>query len=238
MTSLTRPGHGPPGRAAPRSSWRHPRRRPAPGRGSRGACGVDPGGDQRGGVDHPTLLPELDAQGVQPSGAASRGRLGQAATSASSSPPTRETWDLDRLVMPLAWAMSPPGGWRHPRPSPGPRPRPTPARPARPQEAGQVAALADPRELQLDGADPRVPIPGPVAVAVGGPLRAALAVLSAELGAHLGIHQRLGKHPHALAQEVDIAAVRLAQQLQQLQGGHGHRDRPLDVVIRPFTSRT
>ena len=39
-------------------------------------------------------------------GPASNGRLRHAATSSSSSPQTRETWDLDRLVMPMAWAMS------------------------------------------------------------------------------------------------------------------------------------
>jgi hypothetical protein len=63
-------------------------------------------------------------------------------------------------------------------------------------------------------------------------------VLGADLGAHLGVHQRLSQHPHPLAQEVDIAAVSLAQQLQQIHGGHGHRGSPLDVLIRPFTSRT
>jgi hypothetical protein len=65
-----------------------------------------------------------------------------------------------------------------------------------------------------------------------------LAVLGADLGAHLGVHQRLGEHPHTLAQEVDIGAVGLAQQLQQLHLGHGHHVAPLDVLIRPFTSRT
>jgi hypothetical protein len=38
------------------------------------------------------------------------------------------------------------------------------------QERGQVAALPDPRDLQVDRADPGVPVPGPVAVAVGGPV--------------------------------------------------------------------
>jgi hypothetical protein len=63
-------------------------------------------------------------------------------------------------------------------------------------------------------------------------------VLGADLGADLGIHQRLGEHPHALAQEVDIGAVGLARQLQQLHLGHGHQVAPLDVLIEPFTSRT
>jgi hypothetical protein len=41
-------------------------------------------------------------------------------------------------------------------------------------------------------------------------------VLGADLGAHLGVHQRLSQHPHAPAQEVDIGAVGPAQQLQQI----------------------
>jgi hypothetical protein len=61
---------------------------------------------------------------------------------------------------------------------------------------------------------------------------------SAPIWAHLGVHQRLSQHPHALAQEIDIGAVGLAQQLQQIHGGHGHRGSPLEVLIRPFTSRT
>jgi hypothetical protein len=63
-------------------------------------------------------------------------------------------------------------------------------------------------------------------------------VLGADLDADLGVHQRLGEHPHPFAQEVDIGAVGLAQQLFQFHGGHGHRGSPLDVLIRPFTSRT
>ena len=63
-------------------------------------------------------------------------------------------------------------------------------------------------------------------------------MLGADLGTDLGVHQRLGEHPHPLAQEVDIAAVGVAQQLQQLHLGHGHHVAPLDVLIEPFTSRT
>jgi hypothetical protein len=63
-------------------------------------------------------------------------------------------------------------------------------------------------------------------------------VLGADLGADLGVHQRLGQHPHALAQEVDIAGLGLAHKLQQLHLGHGHCVAPLDVLIGVFTSRT
>ena len=205
--------------------------------------GVDPGGDQRRGVDHPTLHPDLDDQRVQPhqhigvgvQGPVAPGRhqliqlgadpgdlgLGQAGDAHGLGdvldPPGRDALDIalghDRGQGPL-----------------GPPPRL--------QERGQVAALPDPRDLQVDRADPSVPIPGPVAVAVGGPLRVALAVLGTDLGADLGIHQRLSEHPHPFAREVDIGAVGLAQQLHQLHGGHGHRGSPLDVLIEPFTSRT
>jgi hypothetical protein len=70
------------------------------------------------------------------------------------------------------------------------------------------------------------------------PVRDTLAVLGTDLGADLGIHQRLSQHPHPFTQEVDIGAVGLAQQLQQLHLGHGHHVAPLDVLIEPFTSRT
>ena len=66
---------------------------------------------------------------------------------------------------------------------------------------------------------------------MGGPGWGALAVLGTDLGADLGVHQRLGEHPHPFTQEVDIAAVGLAQQLHQFHGGHGHRGSPLDVLI-------
>jgi hypothetical protein len=50
-----------------------------------------------------------------------------------------------------------------------------------------------------------------------------LAVLGADLGGDLEVHQRLGEHAHAFAQEVGIAALGLAQQLQQLHLGGDHR---------------
>jgi hypothetical protein len=205
-------------------------------------CSVDPGADQCGGVDHPTLLPDLDAQGVQP-----HEHIG-AGVQRPVAPGRDQLIELaaDSGDLGLGQAGDVHGlgdvlhrGWRRPRHSTGPRPRPGPARPAggAPETRAGSCPLG-PGDLQVDRADPSVPIPGPVAVAVGGPLRGALAVLGADLGAHLRVHQRLGEHPHALAQEVDIGAVGLAQQLQQIHGGHGHRDSPLDVLIRPFTSRT
>jgi hypothetical protein len=69
-------------------------------------------------------------------------------------------------------------------------------------------------------------------------IQGALAMLSTNLLADLGFHQRLSQHPDPLTQEVDIAGLGLAHKLQQLHLGHGHHVAPLDVLIEPFTSRT
>ena len=63
-------------------------------------------------------------------------------------------------------------------------------------------------------------------------------MLGTDLGRDLRLHQRLGQHANSLAQEVDVAALGLANKLQQLHLGHGHHVAPLDVLIEPFTSRT
>ena len=98
--------------------------------------------------------------------------------------------------------------------------------PARLQQRREVAAGAQLGDRQLDRPDPGVPVPWPIPIAVGHPLGAALAVLGADLGRHLDLHQRLGKGAHALAQEVDVSPVGLAQQLIQLHLGHDHRAPP------------
>ena len=70
---------------------------------------VDPGSDQRGGVDYPTLLPDLDAQGVQPHepiGAGVQGPVAPGRDQLIQLAADSGAWDLDRLVMPMAWAMS------------------------------------------------------------------------------------------------------------------------------------
>src|SRR5215212_12207099 len=61
---------------------------------------------------------------------------------------------------------------------------------ARPEEAREVAALPELRDLQLDLAGPGVPAPRPVAVAVGRALiRPPLAELSADQLRDLELHQ-------------------------------------------------
>jgi hypothetical protein len=97
--------------------------------------------------------------------------------------------------------------------------------PARLQEAGKVAALAQLGDGQLDRADPGVPVAGPIAIAVGDSLQAALTQLGADLCADLGLHQLLSHPGHALQQHIGVL---LAHELVgQLGSGHpgplGHR---------------
>ena len=65
------------------------------------------------------------------------------------------------------------------------------AAPARFEQGGEVAAFPHLRDLQIQGAHAGVPRPGPVAVAVGDPLRTALAKAGPGLGGHLSLHHRL-----------------------------------------------
>ena len=95
------------------------------------------------------------------------------------------------------------------------------------EQGGEVAALAQLRDLQLDAAGARVPAPRPVAVTPGEARLAALAVAGAHLPGDLGLHHRLGQHRDRLAQEVDVTPGRLlAQQLQQVHALPDHRSPP------------
>src|SRR5690606_23271203 len=80
--------------------------------------------------------------------------------------------------------------------------------PAGVEEAREVAARPQLGDAQLHRARAGVPVAVAVAVALRGPLvRGAFAVRGADLGGDLRLHQRLGQHTHALAQEVDVAAL-------------------------------
>src|SRR3954462_7277528 len=72
------------------------------------------------------------------------------------------------------------------------------------QEAREVAALTDLRDLQLDLTRPRVPPPGPIAVAMRRPVLGALAMTGADQLGHLGVHQLAGDRPHRLADHVTV----------------------------------
>ena len=95
------------------------------------------------------------------------------------------------------------------------------------EQGGEVAALAQLRDLQLDAAGARVPAPRPVAIAPGGAIRAALAVAGADLRGDLGLHHRLGEHRDRLTQEVEVTpGCLLAEQLQQVHAFPDHRSPP------------
>ena len=195
------------------------------------AVGVTGGGHQHRGVAHPPTFADLHRQRVDPHKHIRAGVQRPVAPRVGHLVELRADPRHLALGDPLqphraGHVIHPPG--RHPlhialHHHRGQRPL---GPPAWLQDRREVAALAQPRDLKLDGADPGVPVPGPVAVAVGHPLRGALAVLGADLGRDLDLHQRLGERAHALAQEVDIGAVGLAQQLVQLHLGHDHRAPP------------
>ena len=71
---------------------------------------------------------------------------------------------------------------------------------------GVAAALPHLRDLQLQGAHPRAPRPGSVAVAVGDPLALRSPKLAPGLGGYLGLHHCLNQHTQPLAQEVEVLA--------------------------------
>jgi hypothetical protein len=96
------------------------------------------------------------------------------------------------------------------------------------KERREVRAVADPRDGEVDRSDPRVPAPVAIAIPVRqAALRIALAVgHPGELG-HLGFHDRLGEHPHTLAQDIDVTVGR--RPAERLEQGHivvGHRGGP------------
>ncbi len=106
------------------------------------------------------------------------------------------------------------------------------------EERGEVAAVAHPRDGQLERAHPGVPAPVPVPIAAGeAPLRVALTMGQAGNFRHLGLHHRLGEHPHALAQEVDVAVGdRLAHRVEHGHPVLGHRGcSSVSSVLTPTT---
>ena len=102
---------------------------------------------------------------------------------------------------------------------------------ARLQEAREVAALADLRDLQLDLARPRVPPPRPIAVAMRRAiLGPALTVLGADQLGDLGLHQLARDRLHRLADHVPVL---IAQHLpDDLLDRHPLRHRPSPASFR------
>src|SRR3954471_3037217 len=75
---------------------------------------------------------------------------------------------------------------------------------ARLQEAREVAALTDLRDLQLDLTRPGVPPPRPIAISMRRAILGPLTMSSADELGDLGLHQFLSHRPHRLADHVTV----------------------------------
>src|SRR5664280_1287046 len=94
------------------------------------------------------------------------------------------------------------------------------------QELGEVAALAQLGDLQLDTAGARVPRSLAVAVAAVQPLGGLLVVAGTAALLDVELHQALGHELHHLAQHVDVGS--LLGELGKCHSGGGHRVFPSD----------
>ena len=92
---------------------------------------------------------------------------------------------------------------------------------ARLQEAGEVAALAQLRNAQLDGSGPRLPDTVAIAVALDKPVWRALAMRGSCEAGHLHLHQPFGGEADHLPQNIGIR--RLLNQRAQAHHVVGHR---------------
>ncbi len=93
------------------------------------------------------------------------------------------------------------------------------------EQAGEVAAVTDPGDGQVDRAHPRVPASLAIAVAAGQAVFGVALTMghAGDLG-DLGFHDRLGQHPQALPQEIHVPITdRLAYRLEQRHPVLGHR---------------
>ena len=97
-------------------------------------------------------------------------------------------------------------------------------RPARLEEPGEVAALSQLRDLQIDRAGARLPEPVAVAVAAVGPLGASLAVGGRAQALDVHLHHALGDVLDHLAQQVGVGP--LFSELGQCHSWLGHRVSP------------
>src|SRR3989442_1698129 len=108
------------------------------------------------------------------------------------------------------------------RSSAGPTSTPTTSR-----SPVRLIATAINTALEVNRADPGVPFPLPVPVAVGRPGLRAFVEPSPNQLRDLSVHKLLGKQPHAIAQEVGIGALLvLVEQVQQCHPEIGHRRGP------------
>ena len=190
----------------------------------------DPGRDQRGHRDHPAALADLEVRGVQPEVGADD--VGERAGPEGGDLGVEGGTDAGHLAAadPLDAqgpdeVVDPAGGDARDVRLLDDREQGPLGPPARLEEAGEVAAVADPGHREVDRAHPGVPAPVAVAVAVGQALlRVALALGDPGELAHLGLHDPLGEEADALAQQVEVAVgAHLAQGLEQGHAVVGHR---------------
>ena len=74
--------------------------------------------------------------------------------------------------------------------------------------------------------------PGAVAVAVGDALGAPLVGSGADLAGDLGLHHRLGEHPNAFTQQIDVVFLeQLADERRDVHPGGGHRPSSSDSPV-------
>ncbi len=87
--------------------------------------------------------------------------------------------------------------------------------------------MAELRDLQLQGADPGVPFPVAITIAIGRPARRPLVRLGSHQVGHRSVHQLLGEQLHPVPLEVRIGALlRLVEQVQQCHPEIRHRCGP------------
>jgi hypothetical protein len=93
------------------------------------------------------------------------------------------------------------------------------------EQAGEVGALAQLRNAQLDGAGPRLPEAITITIALREPLGALLAVAGPGQAGHLQLHQPFGRKADHLAQEIAERDRQLVDVGQDLVAS-GRRVRP------------
>jgi len=104
--------------------------------------------------------------------------------------------------------------------------------PTRLKERREVGACRDLRDLELDRADPGVPGPRAVAVAIGGAFGAALVGGGTDLAGDLGLHHSLRKHPDAFTQQIHVVPVeKLADERRDVHPWGGHRPSSSDCAV-------
>ena len=83
------------------------------------------------------------------------------------------------------------------------------------QQAREVAVVPDPRHTELDCSDPSIPRPLSAPIPVSSSFPGPFIPFRSQMLAHLQVHQLLGKHSHAVSQELRLLQLRVAQQLFQ-----------------------